>query len=101
MVGLPRRPTVRSSLGFILAFTSATIALTAHGNRSLSALRADALKGHVYFLCQTAQDTWDRINYPKIETITRLVYQSARHVADGAPRPRFVAGPTAPAVSSR
>ena len=49
----------------------------------------------------TAQDTWDRINYPKMEKITRLVYQSARNVADAAARPRFVAGPSAPSVSSR
>ena len=49
----------------------------------------------------TAQDTWDRINYPKMEKITRLVYQSARNVADAAGRPRFVAGPSAPSVSSR
>jgi hypothetical protein len=49
----------------------------------------------------TAQDTWDRINYPKMEKITRLVYQSARNVADAATRPRFVAGPAAPTTSSR
>jgi hypothetical protein len=49
----------------------------------------------------TAQDTWDRINYPKMEKITRLVYQSARHVADAASRPRFVPGPSAPSVSTR
>jgi hypothetical protein len=49
----------------------------------------------------TAQDTWDRINYPKMEKITRLVYQSARSVADAAGRPRFVAGSSAPSVSSR
>jgi hypothetical protein len=49
----------------------------------------------------TAQDTWDRINYPKMEKITRLVYQSARNIADAAARPRFVAGPSAPSVSTR
>ena len=49
----------------------------------------------------TAQDTWDRINYPKMEKITRLVYLSARHIADAAARPRFVPGATAPTVSTR
>ena len=49
----------------------------------------------------TAQDTWDRINYPKIEKIARLVYLSARNVADASTRPKFVAGANAPAVTSR
>lgn len=38
----------------------------------------------------TANDTWDRINYPKMEKIVRLVYLSARSLADAAGRPRFV-----------
>ena len=38
----------------------------------------------------TANDTWDRINYPKMEKIVRLVYVSARSLADGATRPRFM-----------
>jgi len=40
----------------------------------------------------TANDTWDRINYPKIEKITRLVYSSAWNLANAAGRPRFVSG---------
>lgn len=40
----------------------------------------------------TANDTWDRINYPKMEKIVRLVYLAARDLADGPTRPRFVAG---------
>lgn len=38
----------------------------------------------------TANDTWDRINYPKMEKIVRLVYLSARSLANGATRPRFI-----------
>jgi hypothetical protein len=38
----------------------------------------------------TANDTWDRINYPKIEKITRLVYLSAWNLANATSRPRFV-----------
>jgi hypothetical protein len=38
----------------------------------------------------TANDTWDRINYPKMEKIVRLVYQSARTLADSPTRPKFV-----------
>jgi len=34
----------------------------------------------------TANDTWDRINYPKFEKITRLVFLSAVEVANGAGR---------------
>jgi len=49
----------------------------------------------------TAQDTWDRINYPKLEKITRLVYVCARNLADAAARPRFVAGSVPPASSMR
>jgi peptidase M28-like protein len=40
----------------------------------------------------TANDTWDRIDYPKIEKITRLVYLSAWNLANAAGRPRFVPG---------
>lgn len=40
----------------------------------------------------TANDTWDRINYPKMEKIVRLVYLTARDLADAATRPRFVTG---------
>ncbi|MEO6238589.1 MAG: M28 family peptidase [Vicinamibacterales bacterium] len=40
----------------------------------------------------TANDTWDRINYPKMEKIVRLVYLAARDLADTATRPRFVTG---------
>ena len=38
----------------------------------------------------TANDTWDRINYPKMEKIVRLVYLAARDLADAPARPRFV-----------
>lgn len=38
----------------------------------------------------TANDTWDRINYPKMEKIVRLVYLAARDLADASTRPRFV-----------
>ena len=38
----------------------------------------------------TANDTWDRINYPKMEKIVRLVYLAARELADAPTRPRFV-----------
>jgi len=38
----------------------------------------------------TANDTWDRINYPKIEKIARLVYLSAWNLANAPSRPRFV-----------
>jgi hypothetical protein len=48
----------------------------------------------------TANDTWDRINYPKMEKIARLVYLSARSLADGAARPRFMTGEP-PARTSR
>jgi Zn-dependent M28 family amino/carboxypeptidase len=40
----------------------------------------------------TANDTWDRINYPKIEKIVRLVYLTARHLAESDERPEFVTG---------
>jgi hypothetical protein len=38
----------------------------------------------------TANDTWDRINYPKIEKIARLIYLSAKALGNSAARPRFV-----------
>ena len=38
----------------------------------------------------TANDTWDRINYPKLEKIVRLLYLSARTLANSSSRPRFV-----------
>jgi Zn-dependent M28 family amino/carboxypeptidase len=38
----------------------------------------------------TANDTWDRINYPKMEKIVRLVYLSTRTLANSPSRPRFV-----------
>jgi Peptidase family M28 len=48
----------------------------------------------------TANDTWDRINYPKIEKITRLIYLSAKELATSAARPKFVREHIAPATSS-
>ncbi len=49
----------------------------------------------------TANDTWDRIDYPKIEKITRLIYLSAKALADSPARPQFVTGmPKAPTSSS-
>ena len=48
----------------------------------------------------TANDTWDRINYPKIEKITRLIYLSARTLANSASRPKFVLENTASSTSS-
>src|SRR5262245_4049838 len=47
----------------------------------------------------TANDTWDRINYPKIEKITRLIYLSAKALCNDPGRPKFVPG-NAPPVSS-
>ena len=38
----------------------------------------------------TANDTWDRINYPKMEKIVRLVYLSMRNLASSPTRPKFV-----------
>lgn len=38
----------------------------------------------------TANDTWDRINYAKMEKIVRLVYLTARELAGSSNRPRFV-----------
>jgi len=49
----------------------------------------------------TANDTWDRINYPKMEKIVRLVYLSTRAVADGSSRPQFVTGDSPAKTSSR
>jgi hypothetical protein len=37
----------------------------------------------------TANDTWDRINYPKMEKIVRLVYLSTRSLANTPSRPKF------------
>ena len=48
----------------------------------------------------TANDTWDRINYPKIEKITRLIYLSAKDLANTAARPKFVTEHNARATSS-
>ena len=33
----------------------------------------------------TANDTWDRINYPKMEKIVRLVYLTAREPRETGP----------------
>jgi Zn-dependent M28 family amino/carboxypeptidase len=38
----------------------------------------------------TPNDTWDRINYPKLEKIVRLVYLTAHALATSPERPRFV-----------
>jgi Peptidase family M28 len=48
----------------------------------------------------TANDTWDRINYPKLEKITRLIYLSAKTLANSPTRPKFVTGSAAPSPSS-
>jgi hypothetical protein len=48
----------------------------------------------------TVNDTWDRINYPKIEKITKLIYLSARDIANSAVRPKFVREHNAPTTSS-
>jgi hypothetical protein len=47
----------------------------------------------------TANDTWDRINYPKIEKITRLIYLSSKALANSPGRPKFTPG-SATSVSS-
>ncbi len=49
----------------------------------------------------TANDTWDRINYPKMEKIVRLVYLSARGLADAATRPRFDTAPSPTRTTSQ
>jgi Zn-dependent M28 family amino/carboxypeptidase len=38
----------------------------------------------------TPRDTPDRINYPKLEKVTRLVYLSTLDVANAQARPQFV-----------
>jgi hypothetical protein len=38
----------------------------------------------------TTNDTWDRINYPKIEKITKLIYLSAKDLANSQARPKFM-----------
>ena len=48
----------------------------------------------------TTNDTWDRINYPKIEKIARLIYLSARTLANSSSRPKFVLENTASSTSS-
>jgi hypothetical protein len=48
----------------------------------------------------TANDTWDRINYPKIEKITRLIYLSAKALANNPIRPKFVRENTPSSTSS-
>ena len=37
----------------------------------------------------TENDTWDRINYPKMEKIVRLIYLSAEKLAASEERPKF------------
>lgn len=37
----------------------------------------------------TENDTWDKLNYPKLEKITRLIYLTAVQVANSVDRPRF------------
>ena len=44
----------------------------------------------------TAHDTWDRINYPKLTKIVRLVCLSVQDLANSSARPSF--SPTAPAA---
>jgi hypothetical protein len=39
----------------------------------------------------TDRDTWDRINYPKLTKIARLVFLSVEALADGNVKPEFVA----------
>ena len=41
---------MRTSIGLVAALFCGTLILSAQGDAGLSALRADALKGHVYFL---------------------------------------------------
>ena len=82
MVGLLRRLTVRTSLGI----SSALISFSPAAQYIAGFFHRAGLKP---------------LGDPKIEKITRLVYESARHVADATSRPRFVAGPSAPSVSSR
>jgi Zn-dependent M28 family amino/carboxypeptidase len=49
----------------------------------------------------TANDTWDRINYPKMEKIVRLVYLTAHRLAEGGERPEFVTERSATGTSGR
>jgi hypothetical protein len=49
----------------------------------------------------TANDTWDRINYPKMEKIVKLVYLSARNLANAATRPKFVVDSKVSTTSQR
>ena len=51
-------------------------------------------------LTYSGNDTWDRINYPKIEKITRLIYLSAKSLANNPARPRFVPANAASSTSS-
>jgi hypothetical protein len=48
----------------------------------------------------TTNDTWDRINYPKIEKITKLIYLAAKDIGNSATRPKFVREHTVQATSS-
>jgi hypothetical protein len=38
----------------------------------------------------TENDTWTRINYPKMTKIVQLIYLTAAQVADEPQRPKFV-----------
>ena len=44
----------------------------------------------------TDRDTWDRINYPKMTKIVRLVFLSAIQLANSSQKPAFIAS-TVPA----
>jgi len=44
----------------------------------------------------TENDTWDKLNYPKLEKIARLVYGTAEGVANAAERPRFTPNTASP-----
>jgi Zn-dependent M28 family amino/carboxypeptidase len=48
----------------------------------------------------TTNDTWDRINYPKIEKITRLIYLSAKNLSNSPAKPKFVSEHVASSSSS-
>ena len=37
----------------------------------------------------TENDTWDRIDYPKMEKIVRLIFLTTEQLADSGPRPAF------------
>jgi Peptidase family M28/PA domain len=49
----------------------------------------------------TPNDTWDRINYPKMEKIVRLIYLTAYDLANAQSRPQFVTDRTASTSRSR